>query len=110
MRSRETEKRGAGAEAAIGDCGGGEGAQSAVEAEHSSEFAVGSEGESEERFDRIDDDVELDDFGIVSKEYVPVLEQNIQDDESDMDEELSDYVFSSQIFYFTGRREELLHV
>lgn len=46
------------------------------------------------RFDRIDDDVELDDFGIVSKEYIPVLPQNIQDDESDMEEELSDYVAS----------------
>lgn len=63
------------------------------------------------RFDRIDDDVEIDDFGIVTKEYVPVLEQNIKDDESDMEEELSDYVspFLS-LLSRPGRREELLHL
>ena len=40
VRNRETEKRGAGIEAAIGNGGGRKGAEGAIEAEHVSELTV----------------------------------------------------------------------
>ena len=43
-----------------------------------------------DRFERVDDDVECDEYGVVTKEYVPILVQNQVDDGPEEDDITND--------------------
>lgn len=43
-----------------------------------------------DRFERVDDDVECDEYGVVTKEYIPILVQNQVDDGPEEDDITND--------------------